>query len=76
MTDKKASDGKAVAPGDADTPAKPQRTKEQERESFSFIFGYAKREGWSMTLGMIFLIGGQATDLVMPLFIGAAVDNL
>ena len=38
--------------------------------------GYAWRECCSITLGMIFLIGGSLSDLAIPLFIGRVIDLL
>ena len=38
--------------------------------------GYAKRECGSITLGILFLIGGSLSDLAVPLFIGRVIDLL
>ena len=37
---------------------------------------YAKRECCSISIGMIFLVGGSLNDLTMPLFIGKVIDFL
>ncbi len=50
--------------------------KKQEQESFDFIVGYAKREGWTMFIGMIFLVGATLNEVAMPLFIGKTIDCL
>lgn len=69
-----------MAPPDskeAAAPAKkPSRSKEERSASFKFILGYAKRECCSIVLGIIFLIGGSLSDLVVPLFIGRVIDLL
>ena len=38
--------------------------------------GYAKRECCSVTLGMFFLVGGQASDLFIPFMLGKVIDFL
>ena len=38
--------------------------------------GYAWRECGSISLGILFLIGGSLSDLVIPLFIGRVIDLL
>jgi ABC-type multidrug transport system fused ATPase/permease subunit len=38
--------------------------------------GYARRECGSVTLGMVFLVGGQASDLFIPYMIGKVIDFL
>ena len=54
-----------------------KKTKEQqEKESFDFIIGYATREGWTMLIGMIFLVGATLNEIAMPLFIGKTIDCL
>ena len=57
-------------------PAKKPRSKEDRDESFKFILGYAKRECGSISLGILFLIGGSLSDLAVPLFIGRVIDYI
>ena len=70
---------KAQAPAGKDAAtvaAKAKRTKEDRSKSFKFIRGYAYRECCSISLGMLFLIGGSLSDLIVPLFIGWVVNDL
>ena len=55
---------------------KPKRTKQEKDKAFRFVLGYAWRECCSISLGMIFLIGGSLSDLAIPLFIGRVIDLL
>ena len=55
---------------------KPKRTKEEKDKAFRFVLGYAWRECCSISLGMLFLIGGSLSDLAIPLFIGRVIDYL
>ena len=55
---------------------KPKRTKEEKDKAFRFVLGYAWRECCSISLGILFLIGGSLSDLVIPLFIGRVIDLL
>ena len=52
------------------------RSKEERQRSFKFIMGYARRECCSISLGIIFLVGGSLSDLTMPYFIGKIIDFL
>ena len=38
--------------------------------------GYGYRECCSISLGMIFLVGGILSDLALPFFIGRVIDHL
>ena len=69
MSDSKVS---AAEQAEQDKKAKEQ----QEKESFDFIVGYATREGWTMFIGMIFLVGATLNEVAMPLFIGKTIDCL
>ena len=73
---KEAVDSK-VKPGSSDATAdkKPEakkdaRSKEQKSQSFKKIRGYAYRECCSIITGLIFLILGMGSDILIPLFIG------
>ena len=57
-------------------PEEKKRSKEQKDASFRFVLGYAWRECGSITLGILFLIGGSLSDLSIPLFIGKVIDLL
>ena len=59
-----------------EAPKKQERTKEQKAESFKKIRAYAGRECFSLIIGLIFLVGGLTSDLLIPLFIGEVVDYL
>ena len=55
---------------------KKERSAEQKSNSFKKIRAYAGRECCSLTIGLIFLVLGMASDLLIPLFIGEVVDYL
>ena len=87
LIDTKTADGKSTAevlpaastpstPKKAAAPAAKKRTKEEQKRSFRFIMGYAKRECCSIVLGIFFLIGGAMSDLSVPYFIGKVIDLL
>ena len=38
--------------------------------------GYGRRECCSISIGMIFLVGAQTSDLMVPYFIGQVIDAL
>ena len=56
--------------------AKAPRTKEQRSASFRFILGYLKRECCHLILGLFFILGASAVDLVTPIFIGRVIDHM
>ena len=50
--------------------------KKSTKGSVKFVFGYGRRECCSVILGIIFMIIASGAELIMPLFIGAAIDML
>ena len=77
MSDAKDKETTKAAPEEAkEAPKKAERTKEQKAESFKKIRAYAGRECFSLIIGLIFLVGGLTSDLLIPLFIGEVVDYL
>ena len=81
--DQKAATPETKAPAASEAPKeeekkkeKPKRSKEDKDKAFRFVLGYAWRECCSISLGMIFLIGGSLSDLAIPLFIGRVIDLL
>ena len=50
--------------------------KKSTKGSVKFVFGYGRRECCSVILGIIFMIIASGAELIMPIFIGAAIDLL
>ena len=71
-------DEEFTLPVDATKPAaaKAPRTAEERSNSFEFVKGYAYRECSSISIGIVFLIGGSLSDLTVPLFVGKTIDLL
>ena len=59
----------------AAAPAAPGGRK-KIKGSFKFVLGYAGRECCSISMGMIFLVGGSISDLSIPIFIGWVIDAI
>jgi len=69
-----ALDGQAEAEARIEARVKKARIEAQRTESSAFVMGYAKRECCSISLGMVWLVGGLLSDLSVPIFIGRVVD--
>lgn len=67
-------DGQAEAEARIEARVKKARIEAQRTESSAFVMGYAKRECCSISLGMVWLVGGLLSDLSVPIFIGRVVD--
>lgn len=48
--------------------------KKKTKGSLKFVFGYGKRECCSLILGVIFMIIASGGEIIMPIYIGAAID--
>lgn len=46
------------------------------KDQLKFIAGYWKQEKWMLLSGFIFLLLGQASDFIAPLYMGFAIDKI
>ena len=53
-----------------------KRSRAQQKESFKFIFKYARAEACQFGFGFVFLLFGSVGDFVVPYYIGKVITAL
>jgi len=76
MTLPRASERPADPEIVADAPDQSKPQDKPKTKSLNYVMKYQKKEVWSFILGMFFLIGGSASDLLAPLYIGRVITAL